>query len=156
MGQRRPLSCAYKNIIEDSALFSREFREFCQIVPPGAENRAGQKKRAASGRSPPGVRVLTIAARPGTKKFAQPRKVIARTFLGEFSLSLVDKKDATPYPLCCNGFRLFHTAGSSFRGKESDRAGTYRAPALSDSFHNFNLMICSYSRTYFSRMTRLV
>ena len=50
-------------------------------------------------------------------------------------MSLVDKKDATPYPLCCNGFRLFYAADGSFRGKESDRAGAYYTPALSDSFH---------------------
>ena len=71
-------------------------------------------------------------------------------------MSIVDKKDAASYPLRRNGFKQFFPAGGSFNGKESDRAGTYHVPALSDSFHKFNLMICSYSRTYFPRMTRLL
>ena len=74
-------------------------------------------------------------------------------------LCFVDKKDAAVYPLRCNGFkRIFpqSAANRDFNGKASGKVGACHVPALPDAFHSFSLMICSYSRTYFSRMTRFV
>ena len=44
----------------------------------------------------------------------------------------------------------------NLNGKAFGKVGAYRSPALPDTFHIFSLMICSYSRTYFSRMIRFV
>ena len=63
------------------------------------------------------------------------------------------------YPLCRNGFKCISpqvAANCNLNGKASGKVGAYRSPALPDAFHIFSLMICSYSRTYFSRMTRSV
>lgn len=64
-------------------------------------------------------------------------------------MSFVDKKDATAYPLCRNGFKHIFLQVAVYRnlnGKASGKVGADCAPALPDAFHIFSLMICSYSK----------